>query len=356
MCGSCAPWKPKEGLERVCSLCKNGVEMTTSPEFSRISSSSGSERNSKTKRRFRSVTPPPPAPPPRSISMLQMHHHHERQSRIKHQETMRRLRRVTESFRERSKTPPPQPVPPSLLDDIELSTNTTSVSRFRSSTRAADVFSQQKLAKWEYRRRRQMERRDRRSRKSSSGVFDSFSLSQEWEIDAEKLEFKKKIAAGGTSTVWLATYEGNFVAVKEPYEQRAEGGISVEFAREAEILVQLSHPYVLKFLGLCYRSGAACLVIEWCPKDLLQWLKTHDCRSNMCDRDEAMRIVFQVSQGIAYVMFERDPLCYLITRKMSSVSLVSFVSLIYITRKSLNTQMHITKTGTCIVKVSHIWI
>ena len=75
----------------------------------------------------------------------------------------------------------------------------------------------------------------------------------------------------------------------------------MEFAREAEILVQLAHPYVLKFLGLCYRSGAASLVIEWCPKDLLQWLKTHNCRSEVRDCEEAMRIVFQVSQGIAYM-------------------------------------------------------
>jgi hypothetical protein len=309
VCGSCAPWKPKKRMQRVCSLCKDGVEMMmTSPEMTKTRKA---KRTSSSTRRLRSVTPPPPTTTTSSSSSCKNLHlldMHEKESRIKHKETMRRLKRVTESFHERSKTPPPPPRPPvmprNLLDDIELSSNTTTVSRFRSSTRAADVFSQQRLARWEYRRRRQMERKNRttsQSRHSSSGVFDSFSLSQDWEIDAEELEFKNKIAAGGTSTVWLAEYEGNPVAVKEPYEQRADGGISLEFAREAEVLVQLSHPYVLKFLGLCYRSGAACLVIEWCPKDLLHWLKTHDCRSNERHRDEAMRIVFQVSQGIAYM-------------------------------------------------------
>ena len=68
-----------------------------------------------------------------------------------------------------------------------------------------------------------------------------------------------------------------------------------------QVLAQLSHPFVLQFIGLCFKDDCACIVAEWCSSTLLRWLLGHDCRRNGKHAAEAQHLALQVAQGMRYL-------------------------------------------------------
>eukprot|EP00939_MAST-03C_sp_MAST-3C-sp1_P001100 g1100.t1 len=206
--------------------------------------------------------------------------------------------------------------------DVEMTVGhaTSTVALQRQSMKAANVFSQTRLAKWERRRRKQEvmtaanqtttsssdregekvgSSRWRRSRGSTG--FDSFCIYQDWELDAGQLKLERKVAAGSTSVVWRASYQDKTVAVKQPFAFIAEGGMTIDFAREVEVLSQLAHPYVLHFIGLCFKEKTACIVTEWYPSNVLEWLSDKPRRAVDDFLSTASRISFQIAQGMRYL-------------------------------------------------------
>ena len=203
-------------------------------------------------------------------------------------------------------------VPPrSPALDVELMTSDAmyTVDSCRRQSEAASMFSVNRLERWE-RRRRLEETGDaedddddgeiRWSRERSSG-FSSFSLSQDWELDPKKLRLVRKVAAGSTSVVWLAKYDERDVAVKQPFALIADGGVTIDFAREVEVLSQLAHPFVLSFVGLCFKNKTASIVTEWCQGELLAWCTDATIRRSPTFASNAFRIATQVAQGMRYL-------------------------------------------------------
>lgn len=193
--------------------------------------------------------------------------------------------------------------------DVELAVEraTCVVAQQRESSKSAEIFSRQHLERWEHKRRRQTEKTTEihgSANLESTLRPDSLSSTQDWEINSDCIHFEKKAAAGSTSIVWLAKYKEQPVAVKQPFALIAEKGVTAEFAREVEVLSQLAHPYIVRFIGLCHKAGTACIVTEWYPRNMLDWLQHHDCTKDE-DFTRAVTILLQISQGMQYLHDQR---------------------------------------------------
>ena len=149
---------------------------------------------------------------------------------------------------------------------------------------------------------------------------------QEWQLQRKHLKLVRRVAAGSAGIVWQGYYKRNLVAAKQLYDNGAclpcsfvkrrtaptltipldvrvcalvptslvlrysqidpmLGGFD-ELAREAQMLGQLHHRYILPFLGLCATGGPSSndaedevqepyslvLVTPWCPVTLRKWI------------------------------------------------------------------------------------
>ena len=86
---------------------------------------------------------------------------------------------------------------------------------------------------------------------------DPLTLAQ-WNIPPEQLTLGKGIGQGGNSWVYEGTYSGSGssfpVACKEVISATVDPNNLLEFQHEARMMIQLHHPRVVKFYGICSKS------------------------------------------------------------------------------------------------------
>jgi len=130
-----------------------------------------------------------------------------------------------------------------------------------------------------------------------------------WVIPSEELQLGDRIAAGGGGVVFRAMYCGTVpVAAKFQYSSVAlSATVLSELAGEVEILGQLSHVYVVKFLGLCSLldddgTSKVYIVQELCVGNL-RGVMEHGADFNRYSNwvEEAARLASQVADGMAYL-------------------------------------------------------
>ncbi|XP_053318139.1 tyrosine-protein kinase ITK/TSK [Spea bombifrons] len=118
-----------------------------------------------------------------------------------------------------------------------------------------------------------------------------------WEIDPTLLSFDKEIGSGQFGVVHLATWRGTRkVAVK----MIKEGMMSEEdFVEEAQVLMKLSHPKLVQFLGVCAQQPPLFLVFEFMEHGCLtDYLRGHRGTLN---RETALGMCQDVCEGMEYL-------------------------------------------------------
>ena len=133
-----------------------------------------------------------------------------------------------------------------------------------------------------------------------------------WELDGSSLKLDDKIAAGGGGVVWRATLDGNVVAAKQVYTAMSRDVSQVtELASEVEVLAQLSHDNIVRFLGLCHhdldeKPGSTLpplfIVQEYCATNLRSFL-IEDLPSMHREhwRAEVHRVAAEIASAMAYL-------------------------------------------------------
>ena len=140
------------------------------------------------------------------------------------------------------------------------------------------------------------------------------STSEFWELDSSALCLQSTIAAGGAGVVWKATLNDKVVAAKQLHDD-ASGNFAMkaeELAAEIEVLAQLSHPHIVRFLGLCRHNDGSnasetsllplFIIQEYCATnlaalltDVLPHKEEHHWAS------EVLRIAFEIANAMAYL-------------------------------------------------------
>jgi len=134
-----------------------------------------------------------------------------------------------------------------------------------------------------------------------------------WELDGSSLKLDERIAAGGGGVVWKATLDGNLVAAKQVYTGMSSDMSQVtELASEVEVLAQMSHKHIVRFLGLCRHDlGEKSISAALPPLFIVQEFCTTNLRTFMNDDlpgmqrkrwvAEVHRVAAEIASAMAYL-------------------------------------------------------
>ncbi|KAJ7325743.1 kinase-like domain-containing protein [Mycena albidolilacea] len=113
------------------------------------------------------------------------------------------------------------------------------------------------------------------------------------------LELGEHVAGGSFSDVYKASLRGQSVAAKvvRVFNKTEVDAAVKNFAQEAVIWRQLSHPNLLPFFGLYYLGQRVCLVSPWIKNgDIHTFLKNHPC-----DIDRRISFISGVALGVKHL-------------------------------------------------------
>ncbi|KAK7391274.1 hypothetical protein VNO78_19688 [Psophocarpus tetragonolobus] len=154
-----------------------------------------------------------------------------------------------------------------------------------------------------------MEKAVARSEGSWSRSSNSHALAQKafaiegksgnWEIDRRLLKLGEKIASGSSGDLYRGVYLGEDVAVKVLRSEQLNDALEDEFAQEVEILRQVHHKNVVRFIGACTKCPHLCIVTEYMPGgSLYDYVhKNH----NVLELSQLLKFAIDVCKGMGYL-------------------------------------------------------
>jgi WD40 repeat protein/serine/threonine protein kinase len=117
-------------------------------------------------------------------------------------------------------------------------------------------------------------------------------------IDPDELQLDKRLGGGNFGDVYLASWEGALVAVKELKISTGQKQKEYEeFVREVTQLAELNHPRVICFYGISPEVGKTRMVMEYCPQGTLRGLLDKQAIS----WPEATAFARDIALGLGYL-------------------------------------------------------
>eukprot|EP00644_Phytophthora_capsici_P002566 jgi/Phyca11/106047/e_gw1.11.167.1 len=125
-------------------------------------------------------------------------------------------------------------------------------------------------------------------------------------IPLEKIRIQELIARGGFGQVFLASYNGQTVAVKTLLPETAKdmNEINALFV-ETKVMAKLEHPCIVSFIGIAWKSlSTICCVTEYLVggdlRELLNHFLDNHTRPRGFDHDK-VKIAMDIANGLAYL-------------------------------------------------------
>ncbi|XP_059994237.1 cytoplasmic tyrosine-protein kinase BMX isoform X3 [Lagenorhynchus albirostris] len=118
-----------------------------------------------------------------------------------------------------------------------------------------------------------------------------------WELKREEITLLKELGSGQFGVVHLGKWKGQYdVAVK----MIKEGSMSEdEFFQEAQTMMKLNHPKLVKFYGVCSKRYPIYIVTEYITNGcLLNYLKSHGKR---LEPSQLLEMCYDVCEGMAFL-------------------------------------------------------
>ncbi|VVB04579.1 unnamed protein product [Arabis nemorensis] len=149
-------------------------------------------------------------------------------------------------------------------------------------------------------------KKEKRSSKSFSYGGSKVSAMgglDEYLIDTSKMSYGNRFAQGRYSQVYHGEYKGEAVAVKiteapEDSEDKFLGArLEKQFTKEATLLSRLSHPNVVKFVGI---NSGNCIITEYLPQGCLRsYLQKFKHKS--LPLQQVIEFGLDIARGMAYI-------------------------------------------------------
>jgi len=135
------------------------------------------------------------------------------------------------------------------------------------------------------------------------------SVDRATKIWEEEIEILRLLAAGGSSSVFLALWRGIKVTVKQfrttPENQQQS---YEDFVKETKILQSLRHPNILLFIGAYISAEGPCMVAEFLSKgNLFDYVQD---QSNIISDAQKLRWVKEICNGMLYLHSFRPPIIH----------------------------------------------
>ncbi|KAK4766948.1 hypothetical protein SAY86_014699 [Trapa natans] len=119
------------------------------------------------------------------------------------------------------------------------------------------------------------------------------------EIDRRLLKIGEKITSGSFGDLFRGTYLGQDVAIKILRSEHINEAPANEFAQEVEILREVQHSNVVRFVGACMKPPNMCIVTEYMSGgSLYDYLrKNHDSLK----LSQLLKFALDISKGMDYL-------------------------------------------------------
>ncbi|KAK1404020.1 Serine/threonine-protein kinase STY46 [Heracleum sosnowskyi] len=121
----------------------------------------------------------------------------------------------------------------------------------------------------------------------------------DWEIDIRTLKIGERIASGSCGDLFRGIYCGQDVAVKVLRSEHLNNTLEDEFVHEVNILREVQHRNVVRFIGACTKSPHLCIVTEFMPGgSLYEYL--HRNHTTM-ELSQLVKFAIDVCSGMEYL-------------------------------------------------------
>ncbi|CAD6195102.1 unnamed protein product [Caenorhabditis auriculariae] len=143
-------------------------------------------------------------------------------------------------------------------------------------------------------------------------VYDEILLvkpvfKQDWQLNHEQVELIQELGSGQFGSVykgWLQVTPFRskvLVAVKTLHEQHLNADDRIKFLKEANLMLKLDHPNVVKLYGVCASREPIMIVMEYCASDSLENVVTKKKTSNV----EKANFLHGAAKGLEYLHHEK---------------------------------------------------
>lgn len=129
-----------------------------------------------------------------------------------------------------------------------------------------------------------------------------------WTIDTAKLHVGGAFAQGAFGKIYKGTYNGEDVAIKllerVPAEEPTKDKsllMEQQFHQEVKMLANLSHPNIVRFIGMCKKHGVLCIVTEYEKGGSVRQFLTKRQHNRGVPLKLAVRQALDVARGMAYI-------------------------------------------------------
>ena len=118
-----------------------------------------------------------------------------------------------------------------------------------------------------------------------------------WNINLNELTLLKVIGKGGSCEVWLGLYQKTQVAIKRQISRQHK--TLKEFDREVNFLVNIRHPNLLTFMGICLEDPLS-IITEYCSGGTLFSL-LHSRKDVFVSWQQKLSILKEIAKGMLFL-------------------------------------------------------
>lgn len=129
-----------------------------------------------------------------------------------------------------------------------------------------------------------------------------------WAFDYSEITLGHRIGAGAFGEVYQASWRRSRIAVKRLLCQRLTESARGEFMQEMEIMSNLRHPNIVRFLGACLEPLQMSILFELCATSLYEVLHV---RKQELTMEYAITLTQQIGLGIFYLHQCKLPVLHL---------------------------------------------
>ncbi|KAG9285713.1 hypothetical protein G9A89_002280 [Geosiphon pyriformis] len=126
-------------------------------------------------------------------------------------------------------------------------------------------------------------------------------------IDYHKLEVGRKLGSGGFKDCYAGKYEGEPVAIGELRIVNFTEADFQEMKHEIDVLKQLRHENVIKFIGVCTKTKHLCIITELCENgDMFDYMR----KAPKPPFSQQIMFMHDIALGVSYLHTRRPSIIH----------------------------------------------